>query len=220
MNIHKLYHLFFRYFRPKRMRQFSRVFGLTPETRVLDVGGTLFNWSFLPEMPQLVILNISLPPMERDRSITWVVGDGRHLPFKDGAFDIVYSNSVIEHLGSLENQRLFANECRRVGIRYYVQTPNKWFPVEPHLITPFIHYLIHYLPRPVQRLLLRYFTVWGIVTRPTVQQCDNFLREVRLLDERALKELFPNAEIWRERVFGITKSLMLVKPQTGDKTCL
>lgn len=206
MNIHHLYRLFSKYFRTKRIRQFWHQFGLTHETRVLDVGGTPFNWSLLPDRPRLCIVNISLPPRERDGSITWIVGDGRHLPFKDGVFDIVYSNSVIEHLGSLENQRLFANEIRRVGCRYYVQTPNKWFPVEPHLITPFIHYF----PKPVQKRLLRNFTIWGLLTRPTIQQCDNFVREVRLLGKE-LRELFPDAEIWHERVFGITKSLIAAK---------
>ena len=93
------------------------------------------------------------------------------------------------------------------GTAYFVQTPNKWFPVEPHLITP----LIHYLPKTVQKRLLRNFTIWGLVTRPTDQQCENFVREVRLLDERELRQLFPDAEIWHERVLGLTKSLIAVR---------
>lgn len=209
MNIHDLYRPFFRYFRSKRMRQFWIRLGLTVETRVLDIGGTPFNWSLLPDIPRLVMLNISPPQKERDSPMTWLVADGRHLPFKDGAFDIVYSNSVIEHLGSFKNQQLFANECKRVGLRYYVQTPNKWFPVEPHFITPFIHWL----PRRVQRRLLRNFTVRGLITRPTEQECEDILRKIRLLDEWGLQQLFPDAEIWRERVLGLTKSLIAVKTQ-------
>lgn len=205
MNIHSLYRPFQRYFRTRRMQQFYRLFGLTEETRVLDVGGTLFNWTLLPFRPRLTIVNISLPslPGNNDRT-AWIIADGRHLPFGDGTFEIVYSNSVIEHLGDLENQRAFANEIRRVGKCYYVQTPNRWFPVEPHLITPFIHFF----PRSVQRRLLRNFTVWGLVTRPTDQQCDQFLREVRLLDKAELRELFPDAEILYERVLGLVKSLI------------
>ncbi|GAG25121.1 unnamed protein product, partial [marine sediment metagenome] len=177
-------------------------FRASRKTRVLDVGGTPFNWSLLPEQPELVFVNLSAR-----KGCDWIIADGRHLPFKDGAFDVVYSNSVIEHLGTMESQRLFADECRRVGLRYYVQTPNKWFPVEPHLITPFIHYL----PRSVQRRLLRNFTVWGLVTRPTAQQCESFVQEVRLLDERELNQLFPDSQIWHERVLGITKSLIAVR---------
>ncbi|MEO0069888.1 MAG: iron dependent repressor, metal binding and dimerization domain protein [candidate division WOR-3 bacterium] len=73
---------------------------------------------------------------------------------------------------------MFAKEIARVGIRYYVQTPNKRFPIEPHLLTPLIHYFLPYLPRSLQRQLLRYFTLWGWITRPTVQECERFLREV------------------------------------------
>lgn len=123
----------------------------------------------------------------------------------------MYSNSVIEHLGDLVSQQTFAKEIARVGIRYYVQTPNKRFPIEPHLLTPLIHYFLPYLPRSLQRYLLRYFTLWGWITRPTVQECERFLREVRLLDEYELQLLFPDAEIRRERFLGLTKSLIAIK---------
>ncbi len=208
MNIHSLYRPFLRHFRTRRMQQFCRIFELTAETRVLDVGGTLFNWTLLSFQPRVTIVNISLPSVPGDiEKASWIIADGRYLPFRNGAFEIVYSNSVIEHLGDLENQREFANEIRRISKRYYVQTPNRWFPVEPHLITPFIHYF----SRSVQRRFLRNFTIWGLVTRPTDQQCDKFLQEVRLLNESELRELFPDAEIWHERVLGLTKSLIAVK---------
>ena len=206
MNVHDLYRVIFKYFRPKRMRQFWHEFGLTIQTRVLDVGGTWYNWSLLPDQPQLTILNLTLPLEKHDRAV-WLIADARHLPFKDGAFDVVYSNSVIEHLENVDNQRLFAAECVRVGHRVYVQTPNRRFPIEPHLLTPFIHWL----PRRLQRRMLRNMTVWGLLSRPSQQRCDEFVREIRLLDERELKRLFPEAEIWRERVLGITKSLVAVK---------
>jgi hypothetical protein len=135
------------------------------------------------------------------------VADGCYLPFKDSVFDVVYSNSVIEHLENVQNQRLFASECRRVGLRYYVQTPNKWFPIDPHLIAP----VIHWLPRGVQKRLLRNFTVRGWITRPTEQESDVFLRGIRLLGPKGLRHLFPDAEIWHERVLGFSKSLIAVK---------
>ena len=185
------------------MRNFWERFNLSTETRVLDVGGYKYNWTLVDAVPLLTIVNLTI---QKEKGVT-VVADGRYLPFQDGAFDISYSNSVIEHLGSFTDQQAFASEIARVGLRYYVQTPNKWFPVEPHLITPFIHYL----PKSVQKQLLRNFTMWGLVTRPTNQQCENFLQEVRLLDERELRQLFPEAEIWHERVLGLTKSLIAVK---------
>ena len=204
MNIHDLYRPFLKYFRKKRMQQFWKQFQLNSATRILDVGGDPFNWSLLSKrQPQLTFTNLYAVQSEHNR----VIGDGKHLPFKDGAFDIVYSNSVIEHLGDIESQRSFADECQRVGRRYYVQTPNRWFPVEPHLIMPFIHYF----PKSVRRYLLRNFTIWGLVTRPTSQQCEQFLHEVRLLDKQELRKLFPDAEIWHERFLGLTKSLIAVK---------
>ncbi len=206
MNFHHLYRPFFKYFRPKRMRQFWRNFKLTPQTRVLDVGGAWYNWSLLSQQPRLTVLNLETP-REQNQPASWLVADARYLPFKDQSFEVVYSNSVIEHLADVVNQRLFAAECHRVGQRYYVQTPNKHFPIEPHLLTPFIHWLPHRL----QRRMLRNMTIWGMINRPTQQRCDEFMQEICLLDERELRRLFPDAQIWHERLFGITKSLIAVK---------
>ena len=186
------------------MRQFYRLFNLTSESRILDIGGYEFNWMLLSFSPCLTLLNLAV---QRESNFTWVVADGRYIPFKDGVFDVVYSNSVIEHLGLIENQRLFAAECRRVGKNYYVQTPNKWFFIEPHLLTPFVHWL----PRRIQGLLLRNFTVWGLVTRPTVQYCESFMNEIRLLNRTDLQRLFPDADIIHERFLGMSKSIMAVK---------
>lgn len=206
MNIHSIFRPFQKHFRTKRMWQFCQLFELTTESRILDVGGYEFNWMLLGFSPHVTLLNLSAT-QNKNNKFTWVVADGRHLPFKTGAFDIVYSNSVIEHLGSFENQQLFAAECRRVGQSYYVQTPNKWFFIEPHLITPFIHWL----PRRIQRLLLRNFTVWGWITRPTSQYCESFMNEVRLLNSSDLQQLFPDADIIHERFLGLSKSIMAVK---------
>jgi hypothetical protein len=206
MNIYDLFIVFHRYFRTKRMRWFWQRFGLNPESRVLDVGGIAFNWMLLPCRCHVTFLNLSSPDKQTE-NMTFIIGDCRWLPFKDGSFDVAYSNSVIEHLGTPEDQHLFACECMRVGRRYYVQTPDKCFFVEPHLITPFIHWL----PRRIQSWLLRYFTVWGLLTKPNQDQCHAFMNEVRLLGRKDLQELFPGADIWHERFCGMSKSLIAVK---------
>jgi hypothetical protein len=59
----------------------------------------------------------------------------------DKSFDLVFSNSVIEHLFSIQNQQKMANEVKRVGKNYYIQTPNKFFPIEPHWVFPFFQFL-------------------------------------------------------------------------------
>jgi Methyltransferase domain len=193
-------------FRIRRMRRFAEAFGIDSQTRVLDVGGTHHIWSLLPVRPKVVLLNL-MPDEERGDGFANVLGDARQLPFKNGAFDLVFSNSLIEHLYTFDGQQRFADECRRVAARYYVQAPNQHFFLEPHLLTPFIHWL----PKRARVRLLRNFTIRGLITRPTREECQHFVDEVRLLTIPDLRRLFPEAEIWHERVLGMSKSLMAVK---------
>ncbi|HLF87759.1 MAG TPA: methyltransferase domain-containing protein [Anaerolineales bacterium] len=173
---------------------------------MLDVGGRAYNWTLITARPQITFLNI-IPPKENEKHLPRIIADARHLPFKNAAFDILYSNSVIEHLGTLENQQAMANECVRVGQRVYVQTPNRHFFIEPHLITPFIHWL----PRSWQRKLLHNFTTWGLITRPSQAKCDHFLDEVHLLTRHEMRRLFPNIHIWQEQFLVWTKSFTAIK---------
>jgi hypothetical protein len=199
-----------RWFRRRRMQRFERTFAIAAGTRVLDVGGTAMNWEYLRVRPWLVILNIGRERRDAE-GVTWVAGDGCSLPFPDGAFDIVFSNSVIEHVGSPERQRLFASEIARVGRAYWVQTPNRWFPVEPHLLTPFLHWL----PAQLRTWMARRFTVWQWVTRPAPDRrafyVEHFLEDVRLLGPAEVMKLFPDARLVRERLLGLTKSLVAVR---------
>ncbi len=107
-----------------------------------------------------------------------------------------YSNSVVEHLppGARE---AYARELRRIGRRWFVQTPNRWFPIEPHALLPFVHWV----PRAAGRALWRL----GVSGDP--------YDEVRLLGARELQELFPDAVIVRERAGPLTKSLVAVGPR-------
>jgi hypothetical protein len=130
------------------------------------------------------------------------------LPYEDGAFDLAISNLVIEHVGTWENQQRFAAEIRRVARRLWVQTPARAFLFEPHLITPVV---VHWLLCGAQRRLLRNFTLWGLLTRPSHARVEEFLDEVRLLTYAEMRELFPDCEIRRERVLGWTKSYVAVR---------
>jgi ubiquinone/menaquinone biosynthesis C-methylase UbiE len=191
------------------MRFFYDYFQIKPDTTVLDVGGREFNWQLMPFAPPVTILN--LESEQRSGQFEWVIGDARQLPFPDNAFDVVYSNSVIEHLGTAGDQQRFAAECQRVGRSYFVQTPNRNFPIEPHVLTPFIHWL----PKNWQRPLVRNFTVWGWITRPSVERREWFLNTTRMLTRRELQSLFPDAEIRRERFLGLTKSFVAMKRETS-----
>lgn len=107
-------------------------------------------------------------------SIPYVQGDGTALPFADGAFDIVASNAVVEHVGAREVQAAFVREALRVGRRVFLTTPNRWFPIEVHTKLP----LVHWLPDPVAH---RVYALTG----------QAWARENHLLGPSALRELFP-----------------------------
>ena len=190
------------------MLRFAAELRITEATRVLDIGGTPEVWDLLPVRPRLTLLNTPRAKDDLAGADAWVAGDGRSLPFRDGAFDVVFSNSVIEHVGDRESQRRFAAEAARVGCAYWVQTPNRWFPVEQHLLTPFIHWL----PRAWQRAIVPRVNVWQWVARPTEDRrrfyIEHYLRDVRLLSAGELRELFPGAHVLRERALGVTKSLV------------
>ncbi|HEX4133352.1 MAG TPA: methyltransferase domain-containing protein [Bryobacteraceae bacterium] len=192
------------------MQRFAAELGITAETRVLDVGGTPDCWRLLPAVPRVTLLNTPRAKDDLGGAESWVAGDGRALPFCDGAFDVVFSNSVIEHVGDAASQRSFAAEIARVGRAYWVQTPNRWFPVEQHLLTPFLHWL----PQRWQRRLVR-FNLWRLLVRATPGQrqyyMDHYLGEIRLLSTVELRKLFPDAQVVRERFLGWTKSLVALR---------
>jgi ubiquinone/menaquinone biosynthesis C-methylase UbiE len=133
------------------------------------------------------------------------------LPFRDQSFDVVFSNSVIEHVGSWEKQERFAAEVARVGKRYWVQTPNRYFPIETHVLTPFLHLL----PRSWQIRIAPRFTVWSVLTNVSRQKREwyirHFLYEIQLLDAGQMARLFPGARMIRERAGGMVKSLIAVR---------
>lgn len=197
------------YFRRRRFQRFLKALGPGAETTILDVGGSAGFWKQDEFSAKLTILNRDFPSDTQAQSpYPLVVGDGCDLhQFKDASFDIVFSNSVIEHVSNFANQQKFANEVRRVGKRLWIQTPARWFFVEPHLITPFIHYL----PRSWQRHLLRRFTIWGWILKPSPQMVEKFLDEIRLLTYREMQQLFPDCRILRERFLGMTKSFIAVR---------
>ena len=190
------------------MEAFLATFQPTPQTRILDVGGTTYNWKLIDSKLPVTLLNLGpFAPGGREPNFTAVQGSGTQLAFPDASFDIVFSNSVIEHVGSLDEQKSFARELRRVGRRIWVQTPARSFFFEPHLLTPFIHFL----PLCWQRRLIRNFTVWGWITRPSAAAVEQVLARLRLLDYATVRELFPDCEVHRERFLGFTKAFVAVR---------
>jgi hypothetical protein len=197
-------------FRARRMRLFFAALGITERTRVLDVGGTPLNWMLAELRPRVTLVNMPIGIERAVPGFQTVSATGCELPLADQSFDVIFSNSVIEHIRTQADRRRFAAETRRVGKGYWVQTPNRWFPVEPHLCTPFLHFL----PRGWQGWIVRRWTVWDLLERPSLDRreyyIEHYLKDVRLLSASELADLFPEARIVRERFLGATKSLIAV----------
>ena len=138
-------------FRRRRVEYFVRLLGIDRDTRILDIGGTAEFWLHAGVRARITILNLTLPA-ERTPGFEFVVGDGRCLDaYPPGAFDVVFSNSVLEHVGDTAARRAMAEEVRRVGRGYFVQVPNRCFPLEPHFLFPGFQFLPGSLRREVAR---------------------------------------------------------------------
>ena len=204
-------------FRERRMRMFLEICKPTTTTSVLDVGGNPRIWHSVPtsKRPNIVYLNTPRSFEDGDDRARLIFGDGTRLPFPDRSFDLVFSNSVIEHVGSEANRQAFAKEIRRVGKRYWVQTPNHGFPIEPHVLTPFIHWL----PMPMRTAIARRFTVWDLVAKPTPDSrsfyIEHFLNDIRLLNRRQVTALFPDARIIAEPFGPIAKSWIAYRSENN-----
>jgi 2-polyprenyl-3-methyl-5-hydroxy-6-metoxy-1,4-benzoquinol methylase len=180
-------------------------------TRILDVGGTQTYWQALEPLWRGRDLDITIVNLGSESA-----DDGPyHLrpgnacaldELADRSFDLVHSNSVIEHVGRWEAMSAMAKEVRRLAGHYYVQTPNFWFPVEPHFRTA----LMHWYPEAVRaNMLLR--------KKRGFRSVDNFdaamreVQDINLLTRRQLQTLFPDAEVKSEKLGPVTKSIIAMR---------
>lgn len=198
-------------FRQRRFARFRQLVDALPRpVRIMDVGGTTVFWERLGyaghDGIEVVLLNL----MEQSSpyaNITSTVGDAADLSaFGDDAFDVVVSNSVMEHLPTPELQARMASGVRRVGKRVYLQTPNRYFPLEPHFLFPFFGIL----PVRVRAFLLQHLDLgWHKRVRdPAAALAD--VRSIRLLTGSEMRRLFPGARFENERFLLFTKSFIVL----------
>jgi len=179
--------------------------------KILDVGGLQVVWERIgfADQPDIHITLLNLVKVSNDHwNMESVVGDACSMPqYHDGQFDIVYSNSVIEHVGGDKEIQSMANEIRRVAKRYYVQTPNRYFPVEPHFSFP----MFQFMPIGLRATFVQHFPLGWFERISDRERAEELVRSINLLSKRQVQSLFPDAVIIDERFCGISKSLLAVK---------
>jgi hypothetical protein len=177
--------------------------------RILDVGGTPEFWQLMGLSQlgdvRITIFNLQAHPVSGPLFES-VAGDARHLgQYADRSFDVIFSNSVIEHLGPhFADQQLMAKEIERVGERYFVQTPNRYFPLEPHFLVPGFQFM----PVWLRTWMLSSFDVGWYKRVPDRTAARKEIESVSLLSKKQLRTLFPNAAIYEEKLLGISKSFI------------
>lgn len=180
--------------------------------KIIDVGGSGVYWKIMSREflinrnvhVTVLILPSEEPLPEDDRVFSFVTGDGCDLSrYSDYEFDIAHSNSVIEHVGEEYRAESFASESERVGKTCYLQTPNFWFPVEPHFLVPFFNWL----PLSLRARLLTIFNLGQFSRVKLLREAIKLVSSIKLLTARRLHRLFPGATFYREK-FMFLQSLL------------
>jgi methyltransferase family protein len=196
--------------RRKRFALFQSLLSQVPRpVRILDVGGTSFFWHMMgfaaSKDVRITLLNIGEPEAAPPyfESLTGNACDMRQ--FRDQEFDVVFSNSVIEHVGDESDQRRMVAELKRVGRRYFVQTPNKYFPLEPHFFFPGFQFL----PIPARIWLVQHFALGWYPKMPDYTTAHQAVEQIRLLSVHDLRRLFPEGTLYKEKSLGLTVSFVV-----------
>lgn len=185
--------------RRRRLDLFLQLARVAAGESLLDVGGGPGVGGEFQRLYEsfdtVTIANLRTDSNRLIHALVRLVGaDGCALPFKACAFDWVFSNAVIEHVGPWDKQRQFAEEVRRVAKKgYFVATPNRHFPFEPHTLLPFYQLMPPGLQRVALRLSPGYLTVY---------------EEIHLLSARQLGDLFPEARILKTGLPGLPNVLV------------
>lgn len=194
--------------------------------RVADLGGGAAYWErvgldWLRDNGfSVTCINYDATELTRDSTgdhpIALAVGDACNLEqFADDSFDIVHSNSVIEHVGGWQRMSDFAREVRRLAPSYYVQTPNFWFPVDPHF---FRVPMIHWLP-PAARAAVHMNVRAGWAPRADgLDEAMSLAESNNMISAGQMRCLFPDAEIQFERVAFLSKSIIAMRLPPTHRT--
>lgn len=211
--------------RSRRFRLFERLTAplrasMERPLRIVDLGGTPGFWAHRgwADRDDVEITTVNIEPQHDARGdIRTITADVTYLDMPDGGFDVAFSNSVIEHLFTADRQAAMALTLRRLAPAYWLQTPNYWFPMEPHF------HIVGWQWMPVgvrASVIRRRQCGWRGPCRDT-DAADAVVREVRLMTRRELRRLFPEATLTAERFGGLVKSWIVHAgfPASGHAPC-
>jgi hypothetical protein len=202
-------------FRRLRLARFLELIPARSDDRpieVLDIGGTRSYWEAMSDLWSHLPLKFTIVNLGQEASddgaFSMRPGNACNLrEYRDLQFDVVHSNSVIEHVGHWPEMKAMAAEVRRLASKYYVQTPNFWFPLEPH----YRSVGFQWWPETVRAKMLCAKQRGFRAKAASIDAAMQDIQTVNLLSASQLKALFPDAEIARERVLGLTKSISAIR---------
>ena len=182
---------------------------------MLDMGGTIEFWMNNPVVKEvglistIDVVNLDCRESTEIKINTTVIrsyhGNALEVNNKNGnRFDVVHSNSVIEHVGNLSDQYRMAKKCEELRLYYWVQTPYKFFPIEPHFYFPFFAYL----PLTMRSYLHQRFDMGFMKREPNWLKARISCENTRLLTVGELKSFFQHCDIIKERFIGFNKSII------------
>lgn len=191
---------------------------------LIDLGGTASFWEMNLQhlqrarmLSRIDIYNLEVDTERRERighvEVALRPGNATQLTaVRDRQYDVAFSNSVIEHVGNLREQKCLAQEIQRVAAEYVLQTPNRFFPLEPHFYVPFFPFI----PLSIRTWMHRRFTLGWFPPEADELQARIDCDEIRLLTRRELHLLFPEAEVHAERLAGMVKSFIITGRNDTD----
>jgi hypothetical protein len=194
-----------------RWERFTHAFPSIGDMAVVDLGGTADMWLRAPVRARHVhVVNLEPPPGDLPHWITAQTADVTDPKVAAGlaTHDVVFSNSTIEHVGGHGPRRLFADAVEALAPLHWVQTPYRYFPVEPHFLAPGFQFL----PLAARARLVRR---WPLThSRPdSEREGMRAVIGIELLTRAEMRYLFPDSVLLSERVLGVTKSLTAVRPE-------
>jgi hypothetical protein len=205
-----------KYFRIKRLKIIkkiiNKIFDQKGSVNIIDIGGAELYWELIENNflesrnVKITLLNLHDYNVKNKNIFTYVKGNACALKFNDNEFDLSFSNSVIEHVGSYHNMVKFADEIKRVAKVFYCQTPNIWFPLEAHSWFPFFQFM----PDPLKFYLVTKFNLGYYKRQDNYIDAIKIVTDAKLLSRKLLFSFFKNeGKITNEKFLFFNKSLII-----------